>query len=110
MLGYAFRDEWAARNKGTLQGFVAASQAAKTRLAGSEQDWVTLAPLVGSDDKAVLSALRAGYAAGIPRRWGEVERRGAMDLYGILAQLGGERLVGRAQNLDPATFSSLVFY
>jgi NitT/TauT family transport system substrate-binding protein len=89
---------------------VAASQAAKERLAGSEQDWTALAPLVGSNDEGVLSALRAGYAAGVPRRWGEAERRAAADLYAIMAQLGGERLVGRARSLDPATFSPLVSY
>ena len=110
MLGYAFRGEWAARNGEALRAFVAASQAAKERLAGSESDWTALAPLVGSNDEDVLAALRAGYAAGIPKRWGEAERRAAVDLYAILAQLGGERLVGRARSLDPGTFSSLVSY
>ena len=110
MLGYAFRGEWAARNREALQAFVAASQAAKERLAGSQQEWTALAPLVGSNDEGVLSALRAGYAAGVPKRWGEAERRAAADLYAILAQLGGERLVGRARSLDPATFSPLVSY
>jgi NitT/TauT family transport system substrate-binding protein len=104
MLGYAFREEWGAREKKLLQGFVTASREAKVILSESRDEWSRLAPQVGVDDPVALSALQAGFRAGIPRRWGEAERQSAMDLYAILAAVGGEKLVGRAASVDLKTF------
>jgi NitT/TauT family transport system substrate-binding protein len=48
--------------------------------------------------------------AGIVPHWGEQERREAADLYRILAQLGGEPLVGKSPTLVDGTFWPGVSY
>ena len=110
MLGYAFREDWAASRAAELDGFVAASQEAKALLANSPEEWIRLAPQIGSDDPAVLAVLRAGFRAGVPERWSGAERQAAADLYAILVDLGGEKLVGRAKALDLKTFWPPVSY
>ena len=110
MLGYAFREEWADREGVALQGFVAASREAKTLLASSKEEWIRLAPLIGTDDPAALVALQAGFRVGTPDRWSEVERQAASDLYAILVRIGGDKLVGSAKVLDVKTFWPPVSY
>ncbi len=110
MLGYAFREEWGLRHVAALQGFAAASSDAKALLAGSRDEWIRLAPQIGSSDQALLAALQTGFRAGIPERWTQAERQAAADLYVILVRLGGEKLVGRAVTFDPKTFWPSVSY
>jgi NitT/TauT family transport system substrate-binding protein len=110
MLGYAFREEWAEDKGGALQGFIAASREAKALLAGSKDEWIRLAPQIGSDDPAVIGAIQAGFRAGIPDRWSTPERQAAADLYAILVMVGGDKLVGRAKVLDAKTFWPSVAY
>jgi len=109
MLGYAFREEWGAREGKRLESFAIASQEAKALLAGSKDEWARLAPQIGTDDPAALTALQKGFRAGIPERWAEAERCSAMDLYAILVAVGGEKLVGRATSVDPKTFWPLTY-
>jgi NitT/TauT family transport system substrate-binding protein len=104
MLGFVFRESWAAQHEAALQGFLRASRQAKALLANSDAEWVRLGPLLGTDTPSVRTALKAGYSAGILDHWGEEERRNAEALYGTLAALGGDKLVGRAKTLDPGTF------
>jgi NitT/TauT family transport system substrate-binding protein len=110
MLGYAFREEWAEDKGAALQGFIAASREAKALLAGSKDEWIRLAPQIGSDDPAVLGAIQAGFRAGIPDRWSAPERQAAGNLYAILVEIGGDKLVGRAKILDAKTFWPSVAY
>ncbi len=110
MLGYAFREEWAEDKGAALQGFIAASREAKALLAGSKEEWIRLASQIGSDDPVVLGAIQAGFRAGIPDRWSGPERKAAGDLYAILVEIGGGKLVGRARILDAKTFWHSVSY
>jgi NitT/TauT family transport system substrate-binding protein len=99
MLGYAFRETWAGGNGSVLQDFVAASREAKRILSETPAEWTRLAPQIGTGDPAILSALQTGYRLGIPTTWGEAERRASADLHAILVEIGGEKLMGRAQTL-----------
>ena len=109
MLGYAFQEDWGVRNGRLLDSFAAASREAKSLLAASKDEWTRLTPQIGTDDPAALTALQMGFRAGIPERWAEAERRAAMDLYAILVDIGGEKLVGRATSVDPKTFWPLTY-
>jgi ABC-type nitrate/sulfonate/bicarbonate transport systems, periplasmic components len=104
ILGYAFLGSWASENPEAFKGFLRTSTEAKALLARSNEEWDRLSPLLGTSDPNVGAMLKDGYRDGIINRWGDEERRDAARLYGVLAELGGEALVGRAHSLDPSTF------
>jgi NitT/TauT family transport system substrate-binding protein len=104
MIGYVFNAEWAKANRRTVDGFFRAVARAEAMLARSDAEWERLRPLMKARDQATFEALKAGYRAGIPRHWGEAERRDAEQLFAILREIGGGRLVGKAKTLPPGTF------
>jgi NitT/TauT family transport system substrate-binding protein len=103
LLGYAFKESWAQRDLGLVDRFMACSRAAKAILARSDDEWRLLAPRLGTDDPAVHARLRQAYRDGIPGAWTPQAQSEAEKLFSILAELGGEQLVGSARSLDPAT-------
>lgn len=102
-LGYVFRDRWADRNPADAKGLVKASAQAKDLLASSDEEWLRLAPLIRAEGKE-LETLRDRYREGIPRRPVAEEEADAARLYRVLAEIGGERLVGSAPEMAPGTF------
>ena len=102
-LGYVFHDKWADENHQTAMGFAKASAAAKDMLAKSDEEWLRLAPLIKAEGKE-LEVLRDRYREGIPRRPVAEEQADAAKLYRILAEIGGEKLVGSATEMAPGTF------
>ncbi|AUX74706.1 MULTISPECIES: ABC transporter substrate-binding protein [Sinorhizobium] len=102
-LGYVFRDKWANENPDAAMGFVKASADAKKLLARSDDEWQRLAPIVRAEGRE-LEVLRDRYREGIPNRPLAEEESDAAKLYEVLAQLGGEKLVGEARQMAPGTF------
>jgi NitT/TauT family transport system substrate-binding protein len=102
-LGYVFHETWAAENRDIAMGFVKASAAAKELLAGSDEEWLRLAPVMRAEGKE-LETLRDRYREGIPRRPVAEEQADAAMLYRVLAEVGGEKLVGTATKMAPGTF------
>jgi NitT/TauT family transport system substrate-binding protein len=106
MLGYVFDEAWARANSQMVTRFLAAARAAKEILATSDAEWERIAPLTGVRDAQALAVYRERYREGIPRRSIADEEADARVLYRILAQQGGNELVGRATELAPGTFFS----
>ncbi len=102
-LGYVFHDKWANENPDVPMSFVKASAAAKRLLADSDAEWQRLAPIVRAEGRE-LEVLRDRYREGIPNRPVAEEESDAAKLYEILADLGGEKLVGEAPQMAPGTF------
>jgi len=102
-LGYVFREKWANENPDVAMGFIKASAAAKKLLADSDAEWQRLAHIVRAEGRE-LEVLRDRYRKGIPDRPLADEEKDAAKLYDILADLGGERLVGKASQMPPGTF------
>ncbi|MGH6762062.1 MAG: ABC transporter substrate-binding protein [Phyllobacterium sp.] len=102
-LGYIFHDKWANANPDAIKGFVAASTEAKALLGSSDEEWTRLAPVIKAEGRE-LSTLRDRYREGIPNRPIEDEVRDAEKLYTVLAELGGEKLVGPSKVLMSGTF------
>jgi NitT/TauT family transport system substrate-binding protein len=102
-LGYVFHDKWANENPEAAMGFVKASAEAKKLLAHSDAEWQRLAPIVRAEGRE-LEVLRDRYREGIPKRPLAEEENDAAKLYEVLADLGGEKLVGEARQMAPGTF------
>jgi NitT/TauT family transport system substrate-binding protein len=104
MLGYAFDETWAARNRDAVARFLDVTRKAKEILATSDAEWERIAPLVRAGDAGALKAYRDRYRDGIPRRPVEDEEADARALFRILATQGGQSLVGGASELARGTF------
>jgi NitT/TauT family transport system substrate-binding protein len=104
-LGYVFHEKWADENPDAARGFIKASAEAKGLLAKSDAEWLRLAPLVRAEG-AELEKLRDRYREGIPARPVAEEEADAGNLYRVLAEIGGEKLVGPAPEMAPGTFWS----
>jgi NitT/TauT family transport system substrate-binding protein len=108
-LGYVFHQSFADANPDLVAAFADASRAAKELLMGDDE-WERIRPLTRAEDDATLEALKRRYREGVIARWGEAEQADAAELYGILADLGGEKVVGSATELAPGTFWPNVTY
>ncbi|HSR71859.1 MAG TPA: ABC transporter substrate-binding protein, partial [Kiloniellales bacterium] len=104
LVGYVFDEDWAAANEADVLAFVRATRAARGILAESDAEWERLRPRMKAEDDATFRALRDGFRAGIPQRWGEAERADAERLFKILERLGGPKLVGDATTSTDGTF------
>ncbi|MBP1888214.1 ABC transporter substrate-binding protein [Sinorhizobium mexicanum] len=102
-LGYVFHDKWANENPDVAMNFIKASAQAKKLLAQSDAEWQRLAPVVRAEGRE-LEVLRDRYREGIPNRPLAEEESDAAKLYDLLAELGGEKLVGEARHMAPGTF------
>jgi NitT/TauT family transport system substrate-binding protein len=104
-LGYVFHDAWAQQDPQGAMGLVKASAAAKDLLAKSDEEWLRIAPIVRAEGRE-LEKLRDRYREGIPRRPIADEEADAGKLYHVLAEIGGEKLVGSAPEMASGTFWS----
>lgn len=108
-LGYVFFQSFADENAALVEAFADASRAAK-KLLETDEEWARIRELTKAKDDATLESLQRSFRAGIIPHWGEAERADAAKLYVILAELGGEQLVGQASELEPGTFWPNVSY
>lgn len=104
LLGWVFDEVWAGEHGAAVQGFLAASYAAKAILAESDAEWQRLKPLTKAKSDDELHALRDAFRAGIPQRFGATEIAAAKQAFGVLAAEGGEQLVGQQTALAEGTF------
>ncbi|WP_246249133.1 ABC transporter substrate-binding protein [Chelativorans alearense] len=107
-VGYVFDEGWAAQNTDTVKAFFDASREAKTLLKTSNEEWETLREKTGAEDDETLQALRDRFREGIPSRPLSEERDDTAKVYEVLAEIGGEKLVGKAKRMAPGTFWSIL--
>ncbi|RFO97446.1 ABC transporter substrate-binding protein [Rhodoferax lacus] len=104
LVGWVFREDWANQNRDTLERFLAASQEAKALMAKSDAEWERLKPLMRTEDNATFVALRNGYRNGIPTCEYADAQANVASVFRILAETGGDRLVGKSRSLSEGTF------
>jgi NitT/TauT family transport system substrate-binding protein len=109
-LGYIFDEAWADSHADLVLAFSRASRAAKEIMRTSDAEWQRLMPLTTAENEAELDAFMRRYREGIVAQWGPQQQAEASKLYGVLAALGGEKLVGAGSELAPGTFWSRVSY
>lgn len=104
LIGFVFPGVLTTQKKEMISGFVAALKQANEILRDSDMEWERLRPLMKAKSNAEFDALKARYRAGILTSWGDNERHAAEQLFGILADLGGEKLVGKGIRFNKAVF------
>ena len=104
LLGWVFNRSWASEHRDAVDGFLRASYAAKHLLLESDAEWERLEPKMKASDATTAAALRDAYRRGVPRGFGRKDREAAARAFAILAQEGGEKLVGSSDTLMPGTF------
>jgi NitT/TauT family transport system substrate-binding protein len=102
--GYVFDEGFAAKNRDALHRFLAMTGKAKALIESDDRAWAAAASRIGPKDAATLALYRQRYVEGVPRRSVAEEEADAAALYRVLADIGGERLVGPGKALDPETF------
>lgn len=110
LLGYVFDESWGNAHREDVLAFVRASRRAKQLLKDSDAEWERLRPMMKAEDEATFRALRSGFRRGIPEHWGETERASAKRAFALMAELGGEELVGDSHALQAGTFWPHVVY
>ena len=103
LLGYVVRGELMRDNPDLVNGFAAASRAAKDILADDDGEWVRLRPRMNADNDAQFDALVAGFRAGIPAP-GPIDEEAAGRMLELMYSLDGAELLGDATELPEGTF------
>jgi len=104
LIGWVFREDWATANSTAVKNFLAASYEAKTILATSDAQWDSLRPKMHAENNAAFQALRAKFRKGIPTCSDPDTMVEVAATFKILADTGGEKLVGKAKSLTGGTF------
>lgn len=103
LLGYVIRGEVVAQHPELAAALARASRAAKEKLATDEEAFARLRPIMKAKTDAQFAALKAGFIAGFPAE-GPVDEAAAARMLALMAELGGEELVGPVKDLPPGTF------
>ena len=104
LIGWVFRENWATVNTAVVKNFLDASYEAKSILATSDAQWDSLRPKMKVENDAVFKVLRSQFRAGIPVCTDPSTMTHVATTFKILAETGGEKLVGKSRNLSPGTF------
>jgi NitT/TauT family transport system substrate-binding protein len=103
LLGYVMRGEMLRDSPELVEGLAAASRATKELLASSDAEWDRLRPRMNAKTDAEFEALKAGFRAGIPADQ-PVDEDAAARMLALMAELGGEKLIGAATTLPEGVF------
>ena len=104
MIGYVFDQNWANERKTALLAFQSVLEKARLRLLNNDMEWENLREMMRVDDEKTFAILRDGYRQGIPKSWSRKERAAATIMTNLLAEAGGEKLLGPSGMLNPGTF------
>lgn len=105
LLGWTFSEEWANANPEAIQGFLNASQDATDLLATNDQAWTTLKGRMNvTENPTLFETYKSQYRAGIVASFNDTDKARARSAFRILAELGGEALMGPSPELQDGTF------
>ncbi len=104
LLGYVVHGDAVRDHPELYEGFAAATRDAKDLLAADDAAWDRLRPMMNAGSDAEFAALREGWREGIPAP-GPVDEAEMAKLLKVMADLGGEELVGKATELPEGVFA-----
>jgi NitT/TauT family transport system substrate-binding protein len=107
LLGWVFRESWAASNPKLARGLLDASFDAKEKLREDDAEgkalWQALRPQMKASNDALFAALKAGYRAGMPSGYGPADIAAAVTAFHLMAEID-PRAVGGLTELPAGTF------
>lgn len=103
LLGYVVTGEMLRENPDLVKGLADASRAAKDKLATDPAAFDRLRDRMNAKTDAQFEVLKAGFIAGIPST-GRVDEAAADKMLRLMAELGGEELLGSATSLPEGLF------
>jgi NitT/TauT family transport system substrate-binding protein len=104
MTGYVFSEAFAASHKDVLRRFFTAAAEVRKILADDPSAWAPIKARLHLKDDATLAVYRERYLEGVPKRTVAEQAADARVLYRRLTEVGGEALVGKANDLDTGLF------
>jgi NitT/TauT family transport system substrate-binding protein len=102
--GYVFDEGFASAHRDALERFFAMMRKARALIGSSDEAWRAAATRIGAKDKATLDLYRKRYIEGGPKGTLEEQQADAAKLFAVLAEIGGEKLVGPAKSLYAGVF------
>ena len=106
LLGYVMKESFIAENPDIAKALYKASRASKELLQSDDAAWEAIRPIMNAKTDAQFDALKAGFIAGIPAD-APVDTGDADRLLRLMAELGGEKLVGKATTLPDGLFADV---
>ncbi|PWK49331.1 NitT/TauT family transport system substrate-binding protein [Silicimonas algicola] len=106
LLGYYFKESFLEENPGIAQALFDASRDAKELLASSDEAWEAIRPQMNANDDAQFQQLKTDFLSGVPER-GPVDIEAAGKMLSLMAELGGEELVGEASSVPDGLFADV---
>lgn len=106
LLGYYLKESFLDAHPGLAQALYDASRDAKDLLASDDAAWEAIRPMMNAKSDAQFETLKADWIGGIPAR-GPVDVEAANKMLAVMAELGGEDLVGKASTVPEGLFADL---
>ncbi|EPX76107.1 ABC transporter substrate-binding protein [Salipiger mucosus] len=106
LLGYYMKEDFIEAHPGIAQSFYNASRDVKDMLADDDGAWEAVRPQMNAKTDAQFEQLKADWLAGAPAR-GPVDAEAAGRLLALMAELGGEELVGEATTVPEGLFADV---
>ena len=104
ILGWVFRESFAAEYPDIAMGFLRVSLAARSILLNSDEEWEMMRLSLPVHSESEFLALRDAYRAAIITSYGSEQRVAAERLFDLLRRMGGPEAVDGTQTLAPGTF------
>jgi len=104
LVGFVFRQNWAEKNRPTIDGFLDAVDQAEHLLATSEAEWQQIRPLMDAPDNALFASLRRRFIAGIAELSAASQQATAERVFAILYKTGGTRATAGLSALPDGIF------
>jgi NitT/TauT family transport system substrate-binding protein len=104
LVGFVFRQDWAEKNRPTIDGFLAATDQAEHLLATSDAEWQQIRPLMDASDDALFASLRRRFIAGIAELSASAQQTTAEHVFAILHRTGGTRATAGLSALPDGIF------
>ena len=102
--GYVFNEDFAATNPTTLQKFFIMTKKARKLIETDDRAWNVVVKYLKNNNPATLDLYRKSFSEASPKKSIAEEQAEVAKIYSILAEIGGEKLVGSTKTLDTNVF------